>query len=74
MQVDFIRNYCHMLREMWVTYRRVLDWMIEFIDTFYTQLLTTINYCSIAGLHTLQITRTRLVFSLFTSRVLPMDL
>jgi hypothetical protein len=39
-----------------VTYRRVLDWMIGFIDTLYTPLGTTGNYSAIADLHALQFT------------------
>jgi hypothetical protein len=51
-------------------YRRVLDWMIGFIDTLYTPLGTTDNYSAIADLHTLQFTVTHaLVFSVFTSRI-----
>jgi hypothetical protein len=39
-------------------YKRVLDGMIEFIDTLYTPLGTTGNYSAIADLHTLQFTVT----------------
>jgi hypothetical protein len=49
-----------------MTYRRVLDHMIGFIDTLFTQLGTTGNYSAIADLHTL-------VFSVFTSRILATD-
>jgi hypothetical protein len=58
-----------------VAYRRVLDWMIRFIDTLYTPLGTTGNYSATADLHTLQFTVTHaLGFSLFTSRILATDL
>jgi hypothetical protein len=53
-----------------MTYRRVLDWMIEFIDTTrnYRQ------YRAIADIHTLQFTVTRaLWFSVFASRILTTD-
>jgi hypothetical protein len=56
-----------------VTYGRVFDRMIEFIDPLYTKLLTTINYSAIAIstlygslLHTP-------VSSVFTSRILATD-
>jgi hypothetical protein len=63
-----------MCRGLGVTYRRVLDWMIGFIDTLYTQLGTTGSYSAIE-LHTLQFSVTHaLPFSGFTSRILAPDL
>jgi hypothetical protein len=54
-----------------VTYRRGLDWMIGFIDTLYTPLLTTGNYSAMANVRTLQFTVTHtLQFPVFTSRIL----
>jgi hypothetical protein len=41
-----------------VTYRRVLDWIIEFIETLYTPLGTTGNYVAYRYFHTLQVTVT----------------
>jgi hypothetical protein len=56
-------------------YRRVLGWMIGFIDTLFTQLGTTGNYSAIADLHTLQFTMTHaLLFTVLTSRILVTDL
>jgi hypothetical protein len=58
-----------------VTYIRVSDWMIGFIENLYTQLGTTANYSAIADLHTLQSTVTHaLGFSVFTSRILATNL
>jgi hypothetical protein len=55
--------------------RRVLDWMIGFIDTLYTTLGTRGNYNAISGLHTSRFTVTHaLGFSVFTSRILSTDL
>jgi hypothetical protein len=55
--------------------RRVLDWMIGFIDTLYTVLGTTGNYSAIADIHILQFTVTHaLGFSVFTSRIMATDL
>jgi hypothetical protein len=66
-----------MLSRVVVTIRRVLDWMIGFIDTFliHSQLGTTGNYSAISDLHTFQFSVTHtLGFSVFISRVLAMDL
>jgi hypothetical protein len=58
-----------------VTYRRVLDWKIGFIDTLYTQLGTSGNYSAIADIHNLQFTVIHsLGFSVFTSRIPATDL
>jgi hypothetical protein len=49
--------------------------MIGFIDTLYTPFITTINYGAIANLHTLQFTFAhKVLFSVFTSRILATDL
>jgi hypothetical protein len=53
-------TYIRLCRVVCVTYRRVLDWMIGFINTLYTQLSTTGNYRAIADLHTLQFTVTQI--------------
>jgi hypothetical protein len=58
-----------------VIYRRVLDWMIGFIDTLYIRLRTTRSYGAISDLHTSQFTVTQaLCFSVLTSRILATDL
>jgi hypothetical protein len=48
-------------------YRRGFGFVIVFIDRFDTRLVTTFNYSAIANLHTLQITRSFLARSVFTS-------
>jgi hypothetical protein len=49
--------------------------MVGFIGSLYTPLVITGNYSAIADLHILQSTVTyTLVFSVFTSRILAMDL
>jgi hypothetical protein len=50
-------------RVLRVTYRSVLDWIIRFIDTLFTQLRTAGNYSAIADLHTTvhRCTRTRIL-------------
>jgi hypothetical protein len=63
------------LSQVLVTIDGVLDWMIRFIDTLYTQLGTTGNYSAVANVHTLQFTVAHtLGFSFFTSRILATDL
>jgi hypothetical protein len=63
------------LSRLRVTYRRVLDWMIGFIDNLYTVIGTTGNYSAIADLHTLEFIVTHaLGFSVFTSRILATDI
>jgi hypothetical protein len=68
-------TYCHVLGFCSRLTRRVLNWMVGFIDTLFTQLGTTGNYRAIAILHALQFTVTHtLGFSVFTSRILTTDL
>jgi hypothetical protein len=52
----------------------VLDWMIGFIDTLYTQLGTTGSYSAIACLHTFSSPLHTHYGSVFTSRILATDL
>jgi hypothetical protein len=67
-------THCHDLSGLLVTYKTVLDWVIGFIDTSYTQLGTAVNYSAIADLHTLRLTVAHtLGFSAFTSRILATD-
>jgi hypothetical protein len=69
--LDFVtwRELC-----VWLI-RRVLDWMIGFIDTLFTRLGTTGNYSAITILHTLQFAATQaLGFSVFASRIPATDL
>jgi hypothetical protein len=57
-------------------YRRVLDWLIGFIDTFYTYTTRDCRqYSAIADLHTLEFTVTHaLGLTVFTSRIRATDL
>jgi hypothetical protein len=56
-------------------YKTLLDWMIGLLHLIYSQLGTTGNYIATADLHTLQFTDPHtLGFSVFTSRILAMDL
>jgi hypothetical protein len=69
-----LNAYCH-LYHLFMTYRRVLDWMNGFIDTVYTTFGTTGNYSANTDLHTLQFNVAyALRLSVFTSRVLATDL
>jgi hypothetical protein len=74
--VTYLFTPC-ILSRVWVcrTYRRVLNWMIGFINSLYMQLGTTGKYSAIADLHTLQFTVTHTPgFSVFTGRILVTDL
>jgi hypothetical protein len=46
---------------------------IGFTDHLYTPHRTTSNYSAFTDLHTLQITSTQWVFSVFTNRIVTMD-
>jgi hypothetical protein len=56
-----------------MTYRRVLDWMIGFLDTLYTQVVITINYSAIAISTLYSSLLHTSVSSVFTSRILATD-
>jgi hypothetical protein len=60
-------------RGVWVTYKRVLDSMIGFIDTLYIPLGTTSNYSAIAIFTLYSSLLHTLVSSVFTSRILATD-
>jgi hypothetical protein len=73
--VLYIYIHMHIFSRVLVTAEGVLDWMIRFIDTLFTQLGTTGNYSAIADLHTLQFTVTyELGISVFTIRIMVTDL
>jgi hypothetical protein len=66
-------QYCHVLGGLYVTYRRVLDWMIYWHVIHKTPDYR--QYSAIADLHTLQFTVTHaLGHSVFTSIILVTDL
>jgi hypothetical protein len=54
-------------------YRRVLDWMVEFIDTLYIHFGTTGNYSGTAVSTHFTVHRYALGFSVFTTRILATD-
>jgi hypothetical protein len=56
-----------------VTIIRGLDWMIGFIDTLYTQLVTAVNYSAIAISTLYSSLLHTIVSSVFTSRILATD-
>jgi hypothetical protein len=68
----FAKQYYHVFRGVYVTYRLVLDWMIGFIDTLYTPLGTqAITVLSlIYTLYSSPLYTHKLGFSVFTSRIL----